>query len=111
MANTNIIEEIHHKDFGTVFVITLRNGSVHVDMSAITLIAKGIDFAAPSGATYGKALNFVTDGSDGKLSYTIPSNFLNEVGVWQMQVYITTATQQWKSNIEEFSVFTNIFNV
>lgn len=107
-TSTEIIEEIHVGDVGTVFQVTLKNGTTVVDLSSITLTSKGFYFESPSGVVLAQPVSFATDGSDGILEYTIPLAVLYEAGVHRLQVFITTATQSWKSSIAEFSVFPNL---
>lgn len=103
---TEIIEEIHVEDIGTILKMTIKNGASVVDLSTTT--TKNIHFEKPSGATTQRNASFVTDGTDGIIKYTSVSGDFDESGVWQMQVYIINLLGQWKTNIVEFSVFPNL---
>ncbi len=103
---TEIVEEIHVGDIGTVLVVTLKNDNVPVDISAAT--TKQIILQNPSVTGGAFAATFTTDGTDGKLQYTTTINDLDESGVWQIQAYVVLATGAWRSEIQEFSVFPNL---
>ncbi|MCP4989333.1 MAG: hypothetical protein GY928_25740 [Colwellia sp.] len=104
MADT--IEEIHVADIGTALQITIKNGSAIVDLSSVT--TKNLFLTKPSGAVLTKATTFVTDGTDGVIKYTTIAGDLDESGVWQMQVYIVGASGEWRTNVENLSVFSNL---
>jgi hypothetical protein len=59
--------EVHVGDVGTVFRLTLSDGSTIVDASGAT--TKEILFRKPSGAVVTKSAAFTTDGTDGKIEY------------------------------------------
>jgi len=103
---TEIIEEIHEGDIGTVLVATLKNNNAIVNISTAT--TKHIFLQKPSGSVLTKDGTFTTDGTDGKLQYTTIIGDLNETGVWQIQLLIINPSGTWRSNVEEFSVFPNL---
>ncbi len=98
--------EIHKSDIGTVFEITIKDGSAVVDISGAT--TKNILFKPPTATLLTKAGVFSTDGTDGKIKYTTISGDLSESGVWQVQAHIVTPAGEWKSDIIKFSVYDNL---
>lgn len=103
---TQIVEEIHVGDIGTILEATIKNINTVVDISTAT--TKSILLQKPSGAVLTKAGNFTTDGTDGKLDYTTISGDLDESGVWQIQSHVINAVGDWHSDIKSFSVFPNL---
>ena len=111
MATT---DEIHVGDIGTVFVITVKEGTTPVDISGAAvkeiLIQRrdktvievtDAEFATVS---YGGA----GDGSDGKLMYAAVAGDLSIKGDYKIQAIIQLANGLWHSSIEEFTVYENI---
>ena len=99
-------EEIHVGDVGTQFVATIKEDDVAVNISTATI--KGYIFKKPSGEKVTKSATFVTNGSDGKLTYTTESNLLDEVGYWSVQAVITTPSGSWSSSVHKFFVYANL---
>lgn len=98
--------EIHAGDIGTVFEVTVQEDGIALDISTAT--TKQFVFKKKSGALLTVDAEFVTDGSDGKLSYTTVSGDLNEVGQWQIQVYVVLPTGSWRSDVQYFDVYKNL---
>lgn len=98
--------EVHKDDVGTQFIVTVQDGSTVVDLSSTTL--KQILFKKPSAATLTKTAVFVTDGVDGKISYTSISNDLNETGTWFLQVRLDFGSSTFRSDQKQFKVHENI---
>ncbi len=107
MSEIVIIEEVHQEDIGTIIEVTVKNGSVVVDISAATTLS--IFLKKPVSATVlTKTGVLTTDGTDGKMQYTTISGDLDEEGVWQIQGYVVTAAGEWRTNIKDMSVFSNL---
>lgn len=107
MANlTEIVEEIHQEDIGTILETTIKNDNAPVDISIAT--TREILLKKPSGALLTRTGILVTDGTDGKMKYTTISGDLDEVGVWQIQGHIIIPDGEWHSDIKDFSVFSNL---
>jgi hypothetical protein len=104
--STEIVEEIHFGDIGTILESTIKNINSPVDISSAT--TKNILLQKPSGAILTKAGNFTTDGTDGLLDYTTISGDLDESGVWQIQAHVILGSGDWHSDIKNFSVFPNL---
>jgi len=99
--------EIHKDDYGTVFTITIKDGDSAVDISAATI--KKLIFQDPDGRATEKDAEFSTDGSDGIITYTTKVGDLYKAGLWKLQARITGNTGTWSSDIDEFTVYDNLF--
>jgi len=98
--------EIRKGDIGTVFTITVMDGSAAVDISTAT--TKNIVFKKPDKTILPKAGSFVTDGTDGKISYTTVSGDLSKAGEWCVQGAIVMPAGTWKTDIDHFTVYANL---
>lgn len=99
-------EEIHEEDIGTVFEVTVKENDSIVDISTAT--TKEFHFKKPSGEILTKPVDFVTNGTDGKLKYTSIANDLDESGEWSLQVYLVLSSGTWSSDIVNFMVYKNV---
>jgi hypothetical protein len=98
--------EIHKNDVGTIFTITVYDGSSVVDISTAT--DKQIIFHKPNDDLLNVSGSFYTNGVDGKLTYTFVSGDLNQAGHWKMQAYLTFPSGNWYSDITKFKVHNNL---
>lgn len=81
------MEQFSLNDLGVDLVIEItENGSV-VDISTAT--AKELLLKNPSGTEVAKTAEFVSDGSDGKVKYTILVGDIDQTGLWEMRAKIT----------------------
>lgn len=90
-------------DYGTAIraTITDQYGTV-IDISAAT--TKQIIFRLPDRSLLPKAASFYTDGTDGKLYYTLASGDINQVGRWEFEAYIVNPSGEWHSSSDDFIV-------
>ncbi len=95
-------QEIHQGDIGTIFRITVYDGSSTVDVSGAT--SKEILFLKPDATTLTKTAAFYTDGTDGIIQYTTITGDLDTVGGWQLQAKVTLPTGTWTSCKQKFKV-------
>jgi hypothetical protein len=98
--------DIHQNDVGTVFEVTIKDGSEIVDIHTATV--KQIVFQDPNGVKRAKAASFSTTGADGKIRYVTLAGDLDLVGKWALQAYVEMPSGKWHSDISKFVVFTNI---
>lgn len=108
--SSTCIREVHLDDIGTVFIITINectNGvSTVLDISAASTME--LSFKKPSGVVDIHSAVFVTDGTDGQISYTIQSGDLDEVGEWKIQARLVFAGGTWRSDVGSFRVYSNL---
>jgi len=97
------LSEMHVGDWGTVLTLTIKNQSdAIVDISTAT--AKSIIFKRPDGSTFTKAAAFVTDGSDGKITYTLADGDLDQPGFWGYKGEVTTSAYHYETSAASFDV-------
>ena len=99
--------DVHVNDWGTVFVITIKDetGAV-VDVSSAS--TKKIIFTKPNGEVLVKDAFFTNLGTDGKIQYTTEDGDIDVPGMWKIQGMIETAGGLWSSDITEFEVEPNL---
>ena len=101
------INEIHKNDIGTVFQLTIKDqDNAIVDLSSAT--TKQILIKSPNKSVAIKTGSFLTDGTDGIITYTIVENDLNVIGIWSIQAKTIFVTGTWYSDIQEFKVHGNV---
>jgi hypothetical protein len=100
--------EIRIGDKGTIIECTIKDqDGVVVNISTIN--SASYLLRKPDGTGLTVSAVFVTDGTDGKLKYTITSaTFLDVAGDWQLQVALAFPTTEWKSDIKNFMVHPNL---
>lgn len=98
--------EIHIGDIGTVFLVTVQDNGLAVDISTAT--TKELCLRKPDGTLLTKNADFNTDGVDGKLKYTTISGDLDAAGNWILQIHIVMPTGEWRSDKITFAVYPNI---
>lgn len=99
--------EIRVGDYGTAFYGTIYDGDGSiVDISGAT--AKQIILLKPDGTSIQEDASFVSDGTDGQLSYSIQSSDLNICGIWQVQWHLVLSGGTWKTDIKTFRVYSNL---
>ena len=99
--------EIHVDDIGTKFIVTIKDGTSVVNISAAT--TKEILFKKPSGIKLTKAAAFETDGTDGVISYTTIDTELDETGTYKIQAHVVLSVgNEFHSDISTFKVHRNV---
>ncbi len=102
--------EIHVGDIGTSFEATIKDetGAIVSLVGAVTL---QMIFTKPPGSTPNKVVKtalLVTDGTDGKIKYTVVADDLNRKGTWRVQGYVKLSNGEWYSDIHVFDVRPNL---
>jgi len=98
--------EIHLDDVGTKFLVTIKDGSSAVNIS--TASTKQILITKPSGTKMTKTATFNSDGSDGKIYYTVIADDLDEVGTYQLQGKVIISDGTFSTDITKFKVHRNL---
>ena len=101
-----VVSEIHVGDIGTIFRITIKDGTSIVDVSSVD--SKIIYLQKPDGNTLIKNATLYTDGTDGIIQYVTESGDLDQAGTWQIQAKIDFGTDVFSTNIDKFKVYRNI---
>jgi hypothetical protein len=98
---------IHTGDIGTQFRVTVQDcNSTAIDLS--TASSKSIIFKKPNGTSLTKSASFLTDGSDGIITYTSESDDLDTVGSWKIQAHVVFPSGEWRSEFKSFKVHRNL---
>jgi uncharacterized protein YfaS (alpha-2-macroglobulin family) len=91
-------------DFGIDIFLTVTDQDCAA-VSVVATTAREFEFRKPDGTLVTKTAVFVTDGSDGRLKYTIESGLLNMVGTWSVRVKLTNgASAVYRGAEVQFSV-------
>lgn len=103
----SVEQEIHEKDIGTVFEVTIKDALVVVDISTAT--TKEMIFLKGDGTVATVTAAFSDTGTDGKIKYVVPdADFLVPAGKWQLQARIVLPTGDWHTSIHTFQVHENL---
>ena len=96
--------EIREGDWGTILRVTIKENGSAVDVSSATV--KNIILTPPgNGVEIVKAASFTTDGSDGKIQYTIEQGLTDgEPGIWHICARIEMPAGGWTTNFRTFGV-------
>lgn len=98
--------EIHVDDIGTVLVVTITDDGQVVDLSSATETI--IIIKKPNTLPYEKTASFYTDGTDGKISYTVVAGDLDAPGVYKIQGKVSIGGGTFRSEISTFKVHCNL---
>jgi len=75
-------------DFGVDITLTVIDQDC-APVSLVSSTARQFELMKPDGTIVTKTAVFVTDGSDGKLKYTVESGVLDALGTWSVRAKIT----------------------
>lgn len=95
-----------HQNNTTQFIVTISDCNGAINISAATV--KQLIFQKPQGDKLTFDSSFYTDGTDGKILYTVGSGVLDTVGAWKLQSYIQAGPSGWYSDIGTFKVERNL---
>ena len=98
--------EIHVNDVGTKVLVTVTDGSSAVNISSAT--TKELIIKKPSGTKLTKATSFTSDGTDGKMQYSIASDDLDEAGSYKLQGKVVISDGTFYTDIHTFKVHRNL---
>jgi hypothetical protein len=77
---------LHVGDYGATLEMTIEEDDAAVDISGATTIQ--IKLKAPDGRLLNKTATLSSDGSDGKMNYTLQQGDLSVPGKWRWQGYL-----------------------
>lgn len=98
--------QIHVGDIGTVLVVTILEDGSAVDISSASSLQ--IILRKPDGVSYTKTATIYTDGTDGKLSYTVLDGDLDAAGLWKIQAVVVIPSGTYSSSVGSFKVHCNL---
>lgn len=99
---------IQQGSVGTVIEVKIVDSDLNI-VSLVGASSKLVKFKKPDRTIVSKDVNFLTDGSDGIVSYSTESGLLDQSGMWSMQVVISLISgSYYPSDIISFKVLANI---
>lgn len=98
MTFTNLVAG----SYGQAAVITVQEDGAALDISAFTTQVAILE--APDGTLVSLAAAFSTDGTDGLVTFTFAAGNLHEPGRWKLQINLSNATQDIRTDSLEFIV-------
>jgi len=101
------IPEIHVGDIGTNFIVTIyKEDSAIFNLSGATSLT--IRFFSSARVSKDRVASLYTNGTDGKVVYSLADGDIDVSGGWTYQVIIEIAGNNWNTNIVPFTVYPNI---
>jgi len=98
--------EIHVDDVGTVFRVTIIDGSTAVDVSSASTLQ--FIFLKPDKTKFIVTASPTNTGTDGVIQYiTLPGD-LSLAGRYEIQAYIVIGTSSWRTESKGFLVYNNL---
>lgn len=99
------LDKIVNGDYGQTVVITFNDvdTSAAADISGYTT-AQQMIFTNPSGSATTKTAAFVTDGSDGQITYTLVDGDIDAAGNWKVRGVVTSGSAKLSTEEETFNV-------
>ena len=100
--------EIHVNDFGTRFLVTVKEDGVGVDLSGASELT--INFRKPSDTIAARTGSVLADGSalSGVMYYDTIAGDLDEIGHWKLQGKISITEGTFYTNVSSFQVHSNV---
>ncbi len=83
-------------------------GADNLPLNVSAAIQLQLTFKKPQGQTITKTASLVTNGTDGQVQYITETGFLDQPGTWLIQARIITASNDWPSQIGQFTVTDNL---
>lgn len=100
--------EVHVNDIGTQFQFTVKEDGAVLNMATTPPSTKQVIFRKPDGSCLTKTASFLTDGSDGVITYTTVSGDIDAVGTWKAQAYLDFGASAFRTDIISFRVHSNL---
>jgi len=97
--------ELHKNDIGTFIYVDLTDQKQVLPLADAT--TKQYKIKKPSGTKVTGEVDLLTDSTDGMLEYVTESGDLNEVGSYEIQVYIASPDWTGHSQKGRFTVYAN----
>jgi hypothetical protein len=99
---------VHVGDVGTVITVTIVEDDGTTAINVSTATTKKIYIKKSDGTVITGTASFTTDGTDGKIYYTIASGNLSIPGTYQAQGYVEIGSAKYYSTVGTFTVRKNI---
>lgn len=100
-------DEIHVGDVGTLIQATIKDSTTTLDISGFN--TRYFYLKQPGGTTTTITANFISgSGTAGVIGFTSTASHFDQMGKYKLQVYLSNGTNNWRSDIYEFSVSSNL---
>ena len=93
--------KIHIGDSGVDTVVRFIHQGLPYDVSNAS--SNNIIFKSPDGTVKERAATFVTDGTDGRIKYTLQSQDIDKPGIWKIWGSVTTLNGTRTSDTDYFA--------
>jgi hypothetical protein len=90
---------------GTKLTVRLRDEDTGLPLDISSASVHELICTSPSGAEKLFHCDFVTNGQDGRVTYTTQAGDLDKAGEWLMQAHIVLPTLDTRSQAKSFTVF------
>lgn len=96
------IPAVMQGQYGLVLTLTVKENGVVKNISTYT--TRTLRYRKPDGSTIEVSMSFVTDGSDGKVTYTFPSGALDDGGSYSGQLFLSKTNVRLPTSKFSFTV-------
>lgn len=97
------LEDIVEDSYGQTFEVTITQDGTAYDIASFTE-AQTFLFKDPTGEVTTKTGDFSTDGTDGKVSFTVEAGDFDSPGIWKVQVYLEGPSEAIRTGWKAFKV-------
>lgn len=96
------IENVMSGQYGLALTLTVTENGVAKNISTYT--TRTLRYRKPDGSTVDVSMSFVTDGSDGQVTYTFPAGTLDDAGQYSGQLFLIKTSVRLPSSKFTFTV-------
>lgn len=98
------MDEIRLKDAPVRFTVTCKDPSTGAAVDISLASALQFYFRRPDDSSFARTGSFTSNGSDGKVYYVTQSDEINQVGIWEYQLYVTLSGGVLHTEMGKFRV-------
>lgn len=91
-------------DVGPVLRVTVTKESDGTARNISAATTRQIIFRKPGGTVVAKTASLTSDGSDGRMQYTIEAGLIDEAGTWKIQGFVVIGSTELHTEIGAFTV-------
>lgn len=105
----NTVLQVNDAGINIIVTVMQQDDTTVEDLSAAT--SKVIYLGRPDGSLISGNASFVTDGTDGKISYLTQTSDLNLIGIYKVQASYVVSGNIKHTDKDQFVVSSNVFGV
>ena len=99
------VKTFRKNDIGLAISLRIKDDDGNI-INISTATTKTLHFLKPDRTAVSKTASFYTDGTDGIITYSLESGFLDTVGIWEVEGYVIMSgvkptTTKAKFRVEE----------